>query len=61
MSAFDPDAALIGVGAHNSYGHPSPRITSALNTRGIPVLRTDHDGTVLLRSTARGLIATRHE
>lgn len=60
MRAFRPDAALIGVGADNGYGHPSPTILDALTAGSIPVLRTDQDGTVLLRSTAQGLRVVRH-
>ena len=40
-----PQAAVIEVGAHNSYGHPTPSTLAAL--RGVPVVRrTDRDGTV---------------
>ncbi|WP_291279818.1 ComEC/Rec2 family competence protein [Galactobacter sp.] len=60
MRTFRPDAALIGVGADNGYGHPSPTIIDALTASSIPVLRTDQDGTVLLRSTAQGLRVVRH-
>ncbi|MGO2634563.1 MAG: ComEC/Rec2 family competence protein [Galactobacter sp.] len=59
--AFRPHAALIGVGAHNTYGHPSARILDALIRDSVPVLRTDQDGTVLIRSTEQGLRVVRHE
>ena len=40
-----PQAAVIEVGAHNSYGHPTPSTLAAL--RSVPLVRrTDRDGTV---------------
>ncbi|MBC9716249.1 ComEC/Rec2 family competence protein [Streptomyces sp. TRM66268-LWL] len=41
-----PRLALIGVGADNGYGHPSPRVVAALRAGGATVLRTDLDGAV---------------
>lgn len=51
---FDPDylaavharTAIISVGAHNDYGHPSPLALRALAQAGIPMSRTDQDGDV---------------
>jgi len=43
-----PRVAVIPVGAHNSYGHPTPSTLAAL--RVVPIVRrTDRDGTVRLR------------
>ena len=43
-----PRVAVIPVGAHNSYGHPTPSTLAAL--RAVPIVRrTDRDGTVRLR------------
>lgn len=40
-----PRVAVIPVGAHNSYGHPTPMTLAAL--RAVPIVRrTDRDGTV---------------
>jgi competence protein ComEC len=37
---------VIEVGAHNSYGHPTPSTLAALQ-RAVPIVRrTDRDGTV---------------
>ena len=41
-----PQAAVIEVGAHNSYGHPTPSTLAALNASVPVVRRTDRDGTV---------------
>ncbi len=41
-----PAVALISVGRHNRYGHPSPRVLARLRRAGVPVRRTDRDGTL---------------
>jgi competence protein ComEC len=41
-----PRVALIEVGAHNTYGHPTPTTLQALETEVPTVKRTDRDGTV---------------
>lgn len=43
-----PEAALISAGAGNRFGLPSPRTVELLRSNGIPVFRTDHDGTIEL-------------
>lgn len=43
-----PDAALIGVGAGNRYGHPTPPILEALAGVGAETYRTDLAGTVTI-------------
>jgi competence protein ComEC len=44
LQVLRPRAAIIEVGANNTYGHPAPSTLRAL--RGIRVFRTDRDGTV---------------
>jgi len=45
LARLRPSLAAIEVGAHNTYGHPSPTTLAAL--RSVPgVVRTDLDGTV---------------
>ncbi|WP_300342937.1 ComEC/Rec2 family competence protein [Nesterenkonia sp.] len=46
LESLQPDAALIGVGAENTYGHPDPVILEALQRQGSAVYRTDQHGTV---------------
>ena len=41
-----PSIALVGVGAHNRYGHPSPETIDTLESVGCRVYRTDRDGQV---------------
>jgi competence protein ComEC len=41
-----PRLAAIEVGADNEYGHPTASTLRALAAAGVPVVRTDRDGTV---------------
>ena len=53
LARLRPSAAVIPVGARNSYGHPTPATLAALRDARIPfVRRTDRDGTVQI--TVRG-------
>lgn len=54
LSAVSPQAAVISVGAGNSFGHPAQAVLDRL--AGVPVLRTDLDGTVELRITRSGAV-----
>jgi competence protein ComEC len=42
-----PKLALISVG-ENPYGHPAPETLAALGEHGVPVLRTDREGEIVL-------------
>ena len=55
LDAVQPRLALISVGADNTYGHPSPAVVRSLVARGVQVLRTDHVGTVVVRTDGRSL------
>ena len=55
LAAVQPRIALVSVGAHNSYGHPSAEVMEALRASGVATLRTDHLGTVVLRFLDRGI------
>jgi competence protein ComEC len=43
-----PRAAVISVGAGNSYGHPTAATLATLAAHGVRTLRTDRDGTVTI-------------
>jgi competence protein ComEC len=60
LAAVRARAALISVGAHNDYGHPSPGLLSALARLDVPVARTDRDGDVALVRNGAGLAAVKH-
>ena len=40
--------AVISVGADNPYGHPTPATLATLAEHGVPILRTDRDGDVVI-------------
>ena len=46
LAAVHARVAVISVGLHNDYGHPSPLLLTALARLGVPVRRTDLDGDV---------------
>jgi competence protein ComEC len=41
-----PDLAVISVGEHNPYGHPTPETLDVLREHQLPTLRTDEAGTI---------------
>jgi competence protein ComEC len=53
LDRIRPRLAVISVGAHNSYGHPTPGTLATLAAHGVPTLRTDLDGTVEIDVTRR--------
>lgn len=50
VAAVSPDVALISVGTDNSYGHPTQEALASLRASGAGILRTDEEGTIVLRS-----------
>jgi competence protein ComEC len=44
---------VISVGASNPYGHPAPETVDELATAGVPVLRTDLDGEIVIEVDGR--------
>lgn len=55
LAATDPRVALISAGRNNRYGHPDPSTLRALSDAGIPIYRTDLDGTVSVVISTGGL------
>ena len=49
LIATAPDAAIISVGAMNSYGHPTGEVLERLKNAGCAVYRTDLHGTITYR------------
>ena len=49
LEATAPDAAIISVGADNSYGHPTAEVLQRLEQAGCAVYRTDLHGTIIYR------------
>jgi competence protein ComEC len=48
VSSLHPQYAVISVGRHNPYGHPSPAVIEFYKAQEIPIVRTDRDGGVLV-------------
>jgi competence protein ComEC len=49
LNVVRPRVALVSVGEGNTYGHPSPDVMHSLEQRGTHVLRSDRDGSVVVR------------
>jgi competence protein ComEC len=54
LDRIRPRLAVISVGAHNPYGHPTPGTLATLAAHQVPTLRTDLDGTVEIDVTRGG-------
>lgn len=55
LAAVSPRVAVASVGAGNRYGHPSLEVVERLAASGIPLWRTDLDGTVVIRTDGHAL------
>jgi competence protein ComEC len=53
LREISPDLAVVSVGAKNSYGHPHQQTIDLFAKIGIPLLRTDRNGTVTVQSDGR--------
>jgi competence protein ComEC len=49
LARLRPRIAVVEVGRHNPYGHPTAQALGALRASGTAVYRTDRDGTVRLK------------
>lgn len=49
-----PRVGVVSAGRGNRYGHPSPRVLARLEAAGVPVHRTDREGTVRLQARRDG-------
>ena len=48
LDRIAPQLAVISAGEGNPFGHPAPTTLSALARHGVPTLRTDSDGAIVL-------------
>ena len=55
LAAVRPRAAVISVGARNTYGHPSNDVLRALRNAGAEIFRTDQSGTIIARTNGEML------
>ncbi len=52
LARTTPELGVISVGAGNPFGHPTPTTLATLAAAGVPVLRTDEQGTVEISAQA---------
>jgi competence protein ComEC len=57
LAQVAPSLVVIPVGYRNRFGHPKLEIVARYEALGSRVLRSDRDGTVMLRFAADGLSA----
>jgi DNA internalization-related competence protein ComEC/Rec2 len=55
LAAVRPHDALISVGRHNSFGHPSPETLDRLVAAGVSVYRTDRCGAIRIVADAHSI------
>jgi competence protein ComEC len=60
LAAVRARVAVISVGRHNDYGHPSPMLLGYLGRLGAPVRRTDQDGDVAVVGDRANLTTVVH-
>lgn len=54
LDAARPQLALISVGRRNRYGHPAPSVLARLKRWSVRILRTDRDGSIIVRGFEDG-------
>jgi competence protein ComEC len=60
LAAVHASLAVVSVGQHNDYGHPSPVLLTEMARLGVPLLRTDRDGDVAVVGSPGHLTAVTH-
>jgi competence protein ComEC len=55
IAAVHPRYALISVGRHNLFGHPSPATLATLRAAGASIFRTDQDGAISITTDGNSL------
>jgi|GEM_PF-374848 len=58
LDAVHPTLGVVSVGEGNRYGHPSPETLDAFAARGIPLRRTDRDGSIVVATDGRRITVT---
>jgi len=49
IKTLTPDVAIISVGKRNAYGHPDKEVLDRLASYGVPIRRTDIEGTIVYK------------
>lgn len=61
LRVLRPKAALISAGQRNRYGHPDPGVVRRLERHGVHVLRTDRQGSIVIRVSPSGRLSMTSE
>lgn len=55
LNRIKPEHVVIMAGANNKYGHPSAEVMNRFKSLGIPVYRTDEQGTIIVTLSEDGV------
>ena len=55
LDAVSPNIAVISCGLDNQHGHPHRTVIERLQEKGVKILRTDFDGTVILVTNGQSI------
>ena len=55
LAAIEPKAVVVSCGEDNSYGHPHAAILNYCRMNGIPMYRTDMQGTIVAKSDGKAI------
>ena len=55
LNCIKPEHVVIMAGANNKYGHPSAEVMNRFKSLGIPVYRTDEQGTIIVTLSEDGV------
>ncbi|MGL5540123.1 MAG: MBL fold metallo-hydrolase [Erysipelotrichaceae bacterium] len=56
LAQTKPEIAVLTVGADNTYGHPHQEVIERLQSKKIPLYRTDESGSLVFRSNGNGIV-----
>jgi competence protein ComEC len=59
LEQIDAEAAVISVGAYNTFGHPAYTTLEMINLSGTQVYRTDQDGAIIVQTNGNNLEISR--
>src|SRR3972149_6027193 len=57
LGNVNPELAIISAGKNNKYGHPHQEVKDRLAQFGIPTLRTDEKGAIIVKSDGEKIVA----
>jgi competence protein ComEC len=60
LARVSPRIAIVSAGHRSHFGHPHPEVVARLGALGVPVLRTDRDGTITVSTDGHALWVSTH-